>query len=110
MASQRGAVQIVLEHFTKNADRPITLNELVEVTGLDRSQCTNAATNLVRNEAYPQMQRTGHGIYTWTTKSVEEKKSKTEMLVSILMRKADGSMLVKDTEDDMVYVIRPLEF
>jgi hypothetical protein len=105
---KRGAVQNLLSYFTSNADRPITLNELVENVGYDRGQCTTAANNLVNNPAYPQMIRTGQGIYMWATK--ESAKDKTEMLVTILMRKEDGSMLVKDCEDEVVYVVRPLEF
>jgi predicted double-glycine peptidase len=106
MVNKRGGSQLVLKYFTDNADRPITLNELVENVGLDRQQSTSAANLLVGK--YTEMIRRGSGTYEWSTK--EPKKDKTEMLVTIIMRKDDGTMLVKDTEDDVVYVIRPLEF
>lgn len=102
----RGTSQAILRIFTDSKNQPLTLDELVERTGLTRQQCTSAANTLVNN--HTEMVRRGQGIYEWSTNSTL--KPRTEMLMTIIMRKEDGTMLVKDTEDDMVYVIRPLDF
>lgn len=101
---------IVLAYVTKNPDRPLSLDELQEATSLERTQVSNALGNLLRSAKYPELEQLQRGVYRWNTKSADKKSNRTEILISVLTTKEDGSMLVRDTEDGAVYVLRPLNF
>lgn len=104
----------LLTIFTQNVDRPIPLEELVDLSGLNRGQCSNGVTNLINTGKYPNIERVQNGVYRWNSKPVPAEAAAapqpTEMLILVLTCKEDGSMLVRDTDGGAVYVMRPLDF
>lgn len=99
-------------YLTQNPDRPITLDELEKELGFTRVQASGATTNLINSGRYPNLERVQHGVYRWNSAPAAGTTAEaTEMLISVLTRKDDGSMLVRDTEPGgIVYVMRPLDF
>lgn len=111
MAPPRTTSPIVLNYLTHNADRPITLDELIQETGLTRSQVSNAAGNLIACGEYPNIQRIQAGVYRWNSTSISaEAEPPVEFLVVVVKRRDDGKMLVRDVNTDTLYVMEDFEF
>jgi hypothetical protein len=110
MAKKMGLQEKLIAYMTSNADKPVTLAQLEEALGWSRSSVAGCAARLV--ETFPgNMERKRQGLYVWnSTSKAADKVLSTEMLVSVLTRRADGTILVQDTETREIYVMRQLEF
>lgn len=109
MARVKGIKQAVLEYFTANADRPITLNELERtLNGYTRSQVTQAAASLTGQYA-KNLERTGSGVYTWHSMEQETTVLGNEFIVKVIDRDGDA-LLVQDTETSEVFIMEPINW
>jgi hypothetical protein len=111
---QRGTLPMVLDYLTANADMPITADTLVRETGHNRSSVIGSANRIIAK--YPNARSGGHGIYVWdstppaATSTTPATPAADELLVTVVRRKADGSILVRDAETTELYVLTPFEF
>lgn len=95
-----------------NADRPITLEEVEKALDWPRASVNAGLVRMVKK--YPdQMERIQRGVYRWSSTAVEQPASGTlvtEMLVTVVRRRDDGKMLVRDDNTSELYVMEPFEF
>jgi biotin operon repressor len=102
-----GASQEVMQYLTSNTDRPLIRAQLANELGMEKWQVSNAINTLAAK--FPQVERPVNGIYRWNSKVVEKPQvPKTELIVKVVDRKADGTLLV--TDETSVYVMRKLDW
>jgi hypothetical protein len=103
VAKDTTASRKLLDFLTSNADKPWTVQGLVETTGLDERQVPNAFNTLTIQ--FPkQAVRKGRGVYIWLSRP--EDIVADEFIVKVVARKPDR-ILVMD-EQDRLFVMTPL--
>jgi len=95
----------VLDFMTANADKPHSIKAIADATGLTEMQAANAAADLMHK--FKQMTRPRRGIYEWVSDAGTNRAD--EFIVTVVMRKPDGRMLVFIDEDNTkLFVLSPL--
>jgi DNA-binding transcriptional regulator GbsR (MarR family) len=101
------AGQEVLTYMTANADKPLVASEIADALNMNVMQVSNAVTHMIPN--FPNIQRIQRGVYKWNSTVTEKpQEPETELIVKIVDRKADGTLLV--TDETSVYVMRKLDW
>lgn len=111
---RHGVTERVLRFMTTNADRPVSLNELVEATGDKRASISGQLGR--SKETYPNLTSPSKGIWVWHSKLPEpEPEVKAPevqeelMMIRVIGRKptdAGHKFLVMDTTTFMVYTMQ----
>jgi hypothetical protein len=105
----RGSVlPTVLTFLTENADRPITMDEIVESLGVNRGSLSSALIRI--GERYPNLSKKTKSSWVWSSVAPErEEQIPGELLLKVIQAK-DGKILAQDEENQKMYVLTELEF
>lgn len=101
----------VVDYVLANADRPLTVDEVAKALDWGISSTSTTLSRMLQD--YPNnMRRPRRGVYIWHSEGQSEPEStRSAYMVSVIRRKDDGTMLVRDMDDETaLYVMRPFDF
>lgn len=108
-----GVAESVTAYMTANADRPVTVNELLANAPRNASRSAVCTGTVRLHEKFPdRMQRVSKGVWIWNSDGVAPEITPTKapalVMVRILKMRDDGEFLAIDDETDNLYTVRPL--
>lgn len=107
-----GLQKALIGYFQENADRVITLDELTRQFPEWARSSHSSAANILTSRFSDRMVKLGWGAWRWDSKdhTPPTEMTKLELLLIEVKRNEQGKILMRDTENNTLYVVTEFEF
>lgn len=98
--------------FQANADRAVTLDELTAHFNEYHRGSVSSAVGILTRKLPDNLVKVAQGVWRYDSKShpILTVQTKTELLLTEVKRKDDGTLLMMDSDTNLLYVVREFDF